>query len=302
MTAYLGEIAALLTSLCFSATSTFFTLSGRRVGSVVVNRTRLLFALLFLGSAHLLVSGSLLPMEAGWERWLWLGLSGVIGLVIGDAFLFQAFVLIGPRLSMLMMSLVPVIGALQARIFLGETLTYAQIFGMALTLTGISWVILERNGANTSERAAKRTFLLGLLFALGGAAGQATGLVTAKFGLAQGFSPLSANVIRMSIAALVLWTTTVLRRQAGPTFNQWRLDRKALRFIFLGSFTGPFLGVSLSLVAIQQTSVGIASTLMALPPVFLLPVGYYVFGERFGWQAVAGTLLTVTGVAILFLV
>ena len=300
MTAYIGEIAAILTSLCFSFTSTFFTLAGRKVGSVVVNRTRLLVAVLLLGVTHWILQGSPIPLEAGGQRWFWLGLSGVIGLVLGDAALFQAFVMIGPRLSMLVMSLVPVISTLLAWIFLRETLSPLQILGILLTLGGISWVILERNGA-ARHTPLGRAYFIGLLFALGGATGQALGLITAKFGLYGDFSPISANMIRMLAAAFTLWAFTLLRRQARPTFASLKGHPLARRNIFLGSFFGPFLGVSFSLLAIQQAPVGVASTLMALPPVFLLPISYYVFDERFGWQAVAGTLIAVTGVAILFL-
>jgi drug/metabolite transporter (DMT)-like permease len=75
-----------------------------------------------------------------------------------------------------------------------------------------------------------------------------------------------------------------------------------LRLIAVGAFMGPFLGVWLSLFAIQHAEVGVVSTLMALPPVLLLPVSFVLFKERFGWQAVAGTLLAMSGIALLFLV
>ncbi len=300
MAFYIGEIAALITSVCFSATSTAFTLAGRRVGSMVVNRTRLILALLFLIPTHWILLGYPLPLTAEPSRWLWLGLSGVVGLVLGDIFLFQAFVLIGPRLSMLMMSLAPILAALMAWLFLAERLVIGQLFGIVLTLTGVAWVILDKNGV-TREARERQDYLLGLLFGLGGAAGQAGGLVLAKFGLGGDFSPISANIIRMSAAAITLWALTFLRGQARPTFQKLRGDRRAVWLILGGAFTGPFLGVSFSLLAVQRAQVGIASTLMALPPVLLLPISYLVFKERYGWQAVAGTLVAIAGVALLFL-
>ena len=129
MTLFFGELAALTTALCWSFTSIFFTLSGRQVGSVVVNRVRLLVATIFLVLAHWLLAIPL-PLRADPERWLWLGLSGVIGLVLGDAFLFQSYVWVGPRLGMLMMSSVPVISTLLAWIFLAETLVVSQVTGI----------------------------------------------------------------------------------------------------------------------------------------------------------------------------
>ena len=300
MCVFIGEIAALITSVCFSATSTFFTLAGRRVGPLVVNRVRLILALVFLIATHWILLGHPIPVNAEPNRWMWLGLSGVIGLVLGDALLFQAFVWIGPRLSMLMMSLAPVLAAITAWIFLPEELNGGQITGILITIAGVAWVVLDQNGG--AETPAKKNYFRGILLGLGGATGQAVGLVTAKFGLFGDFSPISANIIRMAAAAVALWSLTLLQRQAAETFQSLRGDRRVLWMILGGAFTGPFLGVSFSLLAVQRAEVGIASTLMALPPVFLLPVGYIVFKERFGWQAIAGTLLAIAGVAILFLV
>ncbi len=299
MSSYLGEIAALLTSLAFSITSTMFTLAGRRVGSAVVNRTRLIFAVILLGMVHWFFIGSLLPLSANPDRWFWLGLSGIVGLVLGDTFLFQAFVWIGPRLSMLMMSLAPVIAALAAWVFLGEQLTASQIFGMLLVLGGIAWVVIERNGRREREN---RDYRRGILFGLGAATGQALGLVLAKNGLYGDFSPISANLIRMLTAMVVLWLITIFQGKALSTFQRLNANRKALVFLSAGVIAGPFIGVSLSLFSVQQTTVGVASTLMALPPVFLLPISYFFFGERFGWGAIFGTFVAISGVAILFLV
>ena len=301
MTPYLGELAALLTALLFSATSTFFTLAGRQVGSLVLNRTRLLLAILFLLLAHLLLHTPL-PFDAGPERLFWLSISGVVGLVLGDAFLFQAFVWIGPRMSMLLMSLAPVIAALLAWLFLSESLGIWQVTGILITLTGIAVVVLERQPQRNLSNLSPSRYAPGILFGMAAATGQAVGLVTAKFGLLGDFPALSGTLIRMLAAAAVLWTVTLLSGRAGPTIRQLSNHRKSLGLILGGSLTGPFLGVTFSLFAIQHSAIGVASTLMALPPVILLPVSYFVFDERFGWQAILGTLLSMAGVGLLFLV
>ncbi len=293
----IGELAALGTSLAFSFGSVFLTLAGRRVGSMVLNRTRLLFAIVFLGITHWITLGIPLPFNADPQRWLWLGLSGVVGLVLGDMFLFQAFVWIGPRLSLLMMSLVPIIAAFLAWIFLGESMKWGQIVGVVITLSGVAWVVMEQNDAN---KAINPNYARGILYGLGGAVGQASGLILAKNGLGGEFSPISANIIRMISAATVLWILTFVQGQAKTTVQTVVKNRPGLLFILLGSVFGPFLGVSLSMLAIQRTQVGVASTLMALPPVFLLPISYLVFKERYGWGVILGTFVAITGVALLF--
>lgn len=299
ISAHLGELAALITSFLWSGTSTFFTIGGRKVGSAVVNRTRVIFALGFLLLAHLIL-GQSLPTYISSESLLWLVLSGVIGLAVGDAFLFQGFVLVGPRISMLMMSLAPVISVIGAWIFLDEYLSTGQLLGVFLTIAGIAWVVLDgKNGGN--GQIERKVFLLGVMFAFGGAVGQALSLVAAKQGMIGGVPALSATLIRMLAAAASLWIVAIFRGQVLPTFERLSRHRSAIRYILAGAFIGPFLGVTFSLIAVQNTEVGIASALMALPPVFLLPISYFVFGERFGWQAVAGTLVAVSGVILLFI-
>ena len=267
---------------------------------MVVNRTRLVLAVLFLLLTHWVLMGTIFPWDAPPERWFWLGLSGVLGLVIGDAMLFQAFVWLGPRLSMLVMSLVPVISTLLAWVLLGERLAAWQLFAIAITVAGVASVILDQGGNNAAIVEGKNYFI-GVLFALGGASGQASGLIAAKKGLVGDFSALSGTLIRMFVATVVLWGITILMRQGQETLRKLKDDPKAFKYLLAGAFIGPFVGVYLSLVAVQATQVGIASTLMALPPVFLLPISHFVFKEHIGVRAVLGTLVAITGVAMLLL-
>jgi drug/metabolite transporter (DMT)-like permease len=300
MAAYLGELAALATSVMWSGTATFFTFGARQVGSVVINRMRLLVALILLGVTHWVLLGQPLPLQAEPDRWIWLGLSGVIGLVLGDAFLFQSYLWIGPRLGMLMMSVAPVIAALLAWLFLGESLTALQWAGVMVTVGGVALVVLDRSQPRR-QADAQRNYRLGILFGIGAAAGQAIGLILAKKGLMGDFPALSGNVIRMTAAASTMWLATLLARQAAPTWRRIWESPKVITPLLAGSITGPFLGVWLSLIAVQRTQIGVASTLMALPPVFLLPIGHFVFKERIGLEAIAGTLVAIGGVALLFL-
>lgn len=298
---FVGELAALATSFFFSVGPTFFTLAGRLVGSVVVNRTRLVVAFGYLLVVHFILYGTLLPLDAEPDRWLWLGLSGLIGFVLGDAALFQAFIVIGTRLTMLIFTVNPIIATLLGWLFLGETLTPTQLLGMGITLGGIGWVMLERNNSVQRELTPK-AYTTGILLAVLAGAGQATGAITAKLGLYGDFPVLSGQIIRVSIAVVGIWILTFLRGKARQTIQALKDQPNAIRFILIASFLGPFLGVFFSLVAIQHTHVGIASTLMSLQPIFLIPIGYYFFKEEISWRSIVGTIVALAGVAVIFLV
>ncbi len=296
--AYLGELAGLLTSIAWSGTSVLFTKATQQVGSIVVNRVRVLFALVFLMLLNLVFSGYLLPTGAGAERWLWFALSGAIGYALGDVLLFQSFLYIGPQRGMLMMSLAPLMSAGLAFLFFDEILTGMQMLGVLVTLAGVAMVILRR-----SVGVANPAFspLRGAMFGLGAAAGQSAGYVLSKQGLVDNFSPIAGNSIRMLAAVLVLWSLAGLQGKANETFQRVRSRPDVLGWLLMAAFTGPVVGATLSLFALQRTQVGVASTLIALPPVFLLPVSWLVFKEKFDWGAVFGTLVAMGGVALLFL-
>jgi drug/metabolite transporter (DMT)-like permease len=296
----MGEIAALAVSFCWSLTSIQFTLAGQRVGSGVVNRTRLVLAMVYLSLAHLLLYGELWPIHAEPFRWGWLGLSATIGLVLGDACLFQAFLLIGTRRAVLISTLAPVISALVAWGWLGETLNLAEMGAVLLTVVGVAWVVSERQPEQGGSVESKRQYALGVLLGLGFALGQALGLVIAKQGLVGDFPSLSAALIRMMVATGVIWLLTLARGQVGATWPALR-DNRVRLFIAGGAVTGPFVGVWLSMVAVQRAHVGIASTLMSLSPIILIPLAHWIFHERISPRSVAGTVVALAGATIIFL-
>lgn len=298
---FAGEIAAVLTSVAFSIGPLFFTLAGRQLGSAVVNRTRLVVALVLLMLTHWIIFGQLIPFEAGSERWIWFTLSGVIGLTLGDAALFQAFIMLGTRLTMLIFSLSPIFSAALAWWLLDESLRTMQVAGMLVTLAGVIWVVAERE--NEAQRSlSRKDYGKGIVFGILGALGQSIGLITAKFGLVGNFPAISGQVIRMLAAMIAIWIWTAFAREIRSTIQSLRSNVTAVKHILTASFIGPFIGVWLSLVAIQFAKVGVASTLMALPPLFLIPIGYIFLNERITPRAIIGTVIALAGVAMLFLV
>lgn len=297
-----GEIAALLTAVCWSFNSVVFTRAGKRVGAATVNIMRLWIAVPALALLHWLLFATPFPFAIEPSRFLYLGVSGLIGFVIGDAMLFESFLLIGPRLAMLLALLVPVCSALLAWVFLGEKLLALEIVSMLVTIGGIAWVVAEKTvpvAARTSREPRK--YRLGILLAAGGALGQAVGLLFSRLGLAGGYSAISATLVRVSVAAVALVFLSLFQGKI-PAHLAKMKDKKALLEISAGALTGPALGVVLSLVAIARTHIGVASTLMSLTPVLLLPVSHFLFKEKITSRAIIGTLIALMGVVLLFLI
>ncbi len=303
MDSHWGEIAALLTAFFWSITAISFEAAGRTIGSLVVNLLRLVIGFLFISIFTLLYRGQFFPVDATAEAWFYLFISGLVGFVIGDLCLFRAFVLIGARISMLIMALTPPITALIGWMILGETLTLQNWIGMTITVTGISLVVLKK--AERSSQKGRFTNvklgypLVGVLLALGGAIGQGAGLVLSKFGM-QDYDAFAASQIRI-VAGIIGFALifTILRRWRdvfiGLSF------RKPMIQLSVGAFFGPFLGVSFSLIAVKYTSAGIAATLMALVPVFIIVPSVVFFKEKITIKEVAGAVIAVGGVALFFL-
>uniref|UniRef100_A0A7V0Z3S8 DMT family transporter n=1 Tax=candidate division WOR-3 bacterium TaxID=2052148 RepID=A0A7V0Z3S8_UNCW3 len=297
MNKYFGEIAALGTSFCWAFGSVFFTIASRLIGSNEVNRIRLVLGMLFLMFTHLLLFGSIIPVNACVHHWFWFGISGLIGFTIGDTFLFRGYVLIGPRLTMLLMSLSPIFGTILAWVFLGESLNLREFLGILITITGISMVIYNKKETENKNK----DFFAGIFCGFGAALCQAIGYFASKKGLLYNdFPALSGNLIRIMSGAFFIWVIALFQKQAFKTISLLS-NKKADMAMLGGAIFGPFIGVWLSLIAVQHTYIGIASTLMALPPVILIPLSHWIFKERITYITLIGTFIAVSGVSLIFL-
>lgn len=297
MSTHLGELAALGTAVCWTLTSLFFAAAGARIGSLVVNFLRLVMALAMLAALSWAIRGQPWPTDATPHAWTWLSISGVVGFAIGDLCLFRALVVIGPRLGSLLMSFAPPLAALIGWLGLGETLTVGQWLGMALTVGGVSLALADRQPAGTVAPLDRRARVVGVLLGLGGALGQAGGLVLSKHGMGD-YDPFAATQIRVLAGILAFGAIFTVTRRWPQVIRALRQSR-AMLFTGLGAVFGPFLGVSLSLIAVQRTSTGIAASLMALSPILIIPAVSVLHRERVGMGGILGTAIAVLGVILL---
>jgi drug/metabolite transporter (DMT)-like permease len=309
---YLGPAAGVAASLLWTMTALCFTSAARRIGAAAVNSARIIFAIAWLGVAHRILYGIWVPHASGGQIVL-LSFSGLLGLTLGDLALFKAYVFIGPRLAMLVMTTAPIFTTLLGRLFLGEELTGPMWAGMALTIGGVAWVVLERPASESVPAHSRRA--AGLLLALLATLGQAGGSLLSKSGMGHGWlpeqqimAPLAAAFIRMFFAGLFTIPTIVwlaVRNRSPGAGRRTQLERGEHRtgyiMTFCGSLVGPFLGMWMSLEAFHRSPLGVAQTLCSLTPIFILPFVIVVQKERISARAFLGAVLAVLGTAILFL-
>jgi drug/metabolite transporter (DMT)-like permease len=298
-TAYAGQLAALATAICWAFSALIFASAARRIGVLSLNLIRLVLGMGFLSLAAWALRGLALPTDASPHAWAWLAVSGLIGFVFGDLCLFIAYLKIGTRLASLMMALSPLLTAVIGWLVLGETLAGRDVLGMTLTVGGIGWAVLERNPPAPGSGPEPRPSLSGLALGIGGALGQAGGLVLSKLGMGD-YDAVAATQVRV-LAGIAGYVVLISALRWWPRVVESLRDGRAMGLSAAGAFFGPFLGVSLSLFAVRHTVSGVAASIMALQPVLIIPLVVILHRERVGPGGVVGALVAVAGVALLFL-
>ncbi len=294
---YTGELASLLVAVFWTITALAFEKASIRIGSLSLNLIRLVMGFFFLSVFALIRRGLFLPTDADGFNWVWLAISGLIGFVFGDLFLFKSYTLIGSRFAMLIMTLAPPIAAIAGWIALGETLSWLSITGMVLTMSGISLAIFNRNEGK--KGISMKLSVKGFLFAFLGAAGQGIGLVLSKYGMAE-YDPFAATQIRL-IAGIVGFAVLTTYMGRWTKVIQATRNRQGMSAAALGSFFGPFLGVSFSLLAVKYTETGIAATIMAIVPILIIPPAIIFNKEKVKMMEIVGSLISIGGISLLFL-
>ena len=261
-----------------------------------MNVVRLITAVLFLFITILLFGfGFSVSFQQAW----YLILSGFVGFVFGDTFLFKSYEYNDARIGSLIMSTAPAMAALFAFIFLREILSLNGLIGMSITLGGIALVILERKEPTSHHTPIS---MIGVFYALLGASGQAGGLIFAKSAFALGsINGFVATFIRATAALMILLPINYFTGRFTHPVEVFKKDRRAFGLTVLGSIFGPYLGVTFSLIAVSLTNVAIAATIMATVPILMLPTVVILFREKLSWRAVVGAIIAVAGVGILFL-
>jgi len=304
--AYIGELISIGVAFSWTATALLSEFGSKRLGNLTLNVLRMMLTLTFSLVLFGVVTGQPLPAGASAEAAGWMLLSGLVGYVIGDFCLFQCYIIIGSRFGQLFMTLAPVSAAFMAWITLGQQMTLMSMVAMLVTLLGISISVL---GRGEHHKVSLKLPLNGVLFAVGAAVCQGVGLVLSKIGMdhyevsasmPDWLIPFSANFYRC-VAGIIGFSLLMYFRQGIAPLREAIHDRKGLIVATATTIFGPFVGVGFSLMAVQYTAAGVASTLMAMTPIIIILPSYWLFKEKITWRAVLGAMVSVVGVSLFFL-
>ena len=303
---YIGELISIGVAISWTATALLSEFGSKRLGNLTLNVLRMVLTLSFTLALFLTAGDGSWLMDVPTKAMGWMLLSGVVGYVIGDFCLFQCYIIIGSRFGQLFMTLAPLSAALMAWVTLGQQMTMMSIVAMLVTLSGISMSVL---GRGEHHKLSLKLPINGALFAIGAAVCQGVGLVLSKIGMdyyepvvgmPDWLVPFSANFYRC-LAGIIGFTLLLYTREGMSPLREAMHDKKGLTVATATTIFGPFVGVGFSLMAVQYTGAGIASTLMAPPPILIILPSYWIFHEKITWRAVIGAFVSVIGISLFFL-
>ena len=305
---YIGELISIGVAFSWTATALLSEFGSKRVGNLTLNLTRMAITLIFSAIMFWMMTGSPLPAGASNEAYLWMMLSGLVGYVIGDYCLFQCYIIIGSKFGQLFMTLAPIAAAITAWFTLGQQIRPQSMLAMAVTLAGIASSVL---GRGDHHKLSLKLPLSGVLFAIGAAVCQGVGLVLSKIGmnhyeaslstqLEAWMLPFHANFFRC-VAGIVGFALLMALTEGFAPLRKGMHDRKGMAAAVLTTIFGPFVGVGCSLLAVQYTAAGIASTLMALTPIIIILPAYWIFKQPITAKSLVGAFISVIGVSLFFL-
>lgn len=303
----LGVAAALAASFLWAFSSPLLAAAVRRYDAAAINLYKsATTTVLFVVMAAVLLGVDVFGRSAGSLPWF--ALSGIVGLAVGDTAYFVSLRALGPSLALILYQTSAVFGLALGAAFRGEEPESAQLLGTVLVIGGVVVAVWAPRAA--AGAADRRERLIGVAAGLVSALCQAAGLLVnqsawdraAAEGLPRGTAggAALASAGRMGATAIALVATLALVGRLGVGTRPLR-EREGWRLAFVPSFLGTFLGILAMQVAVANLELGVASTLLATSPIFVIPVAWLLVRERPTLRRTAGAVVATVGAALVSL-
>lgn len=310
---FLGEILALCTSFLWTGSALLGEISGKRIGAMSLNVWTILVAFLLLNLTLFLFTGNPFPQHLDFKALSWIVASGLLGFVICNFFIYNAYILISARFGQLFMTLTAPSAALTGWILLDEKLTLQEYIGIIVTISGIIITLLGNKNKSADKSVKQSLSVKGIVFAIIASLAQGIGLVLGKVGMIyyhesmpagltklNNLIPLSASYIRVMTGVIGLLLLAVLLKDMGLVKKSVK-DKKGFWAAIATGCIGPFLGASCALIAMRYSKAGIAATLLELTPILIIIPSHYIFKQKIYALQVIGTAICIIGVSLFFI-
>ena len=290
---FIGESAALSAAILWAISSVIYSRLGLKISPLQLNLYKGIIAIALIAITLLIQGTALINLST--STVVLLTISGMIGIGLGDTAYFSALNSLGARRTLLLETSSPPMGALLALIFIGEQLAYSSWCGIFLTILGIAWVISERNPVDQLSVSPQ-----GIIWGILAAIAQALGAVISRYALIQSaVTPLESTLIRL-IGGTVIVIGLLFFPLTKQTKMQWQISRRSLGVIAIAAFGSTYLGIWLQQISLKFAPTGIAQTFLATSPLFILPI-VALQGEKISLRAILGVVVSVAGIALMFI-
>jgi drug/metabolite transporter (DMT)-like permease len=292
----IGYVLAISAAAIWSGVALSATRMVRYFGSYNYNLLRLL-GIIVIFSPYVFLRWEPLYFEN--SIFLAIFLSSVIGIIIGDTFLFICLKRLGPRRQALLFSMQIPFTIVLAEIFLQSLPSITELVGCALIFSGILIAIqFNRSIPNDDLENIQGNKYTGLLAGIGLALCQSIGIILMKPALGS-TDPIIVSYLRIIIAAVIMFGSLFFIKN-NRLWEKMKDYKKTIFSIFLG-FMGMGVGMTMLIYALKFGNPGVISTLSSTMPIMIIPILWIITKNYAGHLAVIGAALTCLGAGIIFL-
>ena len=325
----IGEIAGLSAAAIWAFSSMLYSFA--RMTAWELNYWKNVFAA-FIFLVHLWIASliSSAPMfEAPKEAWCWLGLSSLIGIVIGDTLYLRSLQILGPRRALVVATASPIFGVIIGFFFMNDPITAFLLLGVGLTVFGVGIVVTDKKAEVENPNIFPGRFPIGIMLGVGAALCQASGVAFAKLGMDHGCEALESSFIRILTASIIMtWLIianpakyAISRKVKNNSISSSVAEDKkreegketaveyeeasivkplgewySMKFFIPGMLMGTWIGIWFFQMAQQYADTAVVTTLVSTCPIFAIPLVWLVQGHRVSIKGILGTAIAVVGI------
>jgi drug/metabolite transporter (DMT)-like permease len=303
-----GFLYAFGATLSWSIAGFYITRIAIHLPIPLLNAIRLLLGFVILVPIAAILEGNhffllfSFPYSMGW---LWLSLSGIAGLVLGDLLSFKSYAILQPQKASIITTLSPASALLFGAILLNEKINVIGITGIFITIFGVMGISLGRTQLTQSPSTTHGTVGTAVMYGIGAAACHGLALAFSKKAFVlqkisgHPIDPFSASFIRIFAASILALTIILISRKPRLHYEQLQNNKKLIWQTGIAAISNPVLAVTFSMLSIMYLDVAVAQTIFSLVPLFTALISFFILKEKVSLPSLLGIFISIIGVSLL---